>query len=36
VRALPAPRDFDFLLAATLWYGLLVVHSYVLLLGGKT
>ncbi len=36
VRALPAPRDFDFLLAATLWYGLLVVHNYVLLLGGRT
>ncbi len=36
VRALPAPRDFDFLLAATLWYGVLVVHNSVLLLGGKT
>lgn len=36
VRALPSPRDFDFLLVATLWYGLLVVHNYVLLLGGRT
>jgi len=35
-RLLPEPRDFDFLLAATLWYGLLVVHNYVLLLGGRT
>lgn len=31
---LPAPLDFDFLALATLWYGILVVHNYVLLLGG--
>jgi hypothetical protein len=34
VRRLPKPHDFDFLVATTLWYGLLVVHNYVLLLGG--
>jgi hypothetical protein len=34
-RKLPAPIDFDFLVAAALWYGILVVHNYVLLLGGK-
>ena len=36
VRGLPRPRDVDFLLAAALWYGVLVVHNYVLLLGGRT
>lgn len=35
-RRLPAPLDFDFLMAAALWYGILVVHNYVLLLGGRT
>lgn len=34
-RRLPAPVDFDFLVATMLWYGVLVVHNYVLLLGGK-
>lgn len=34
-RLLSSPRDFDFLLAAALWYGILVVHNYVLLLGGR-
>lgn len=34
-RKLPAPVDFDFLVAAMLWYGVLVVHNYVLLLGGR-
>jgi hypothetical protein len=33
VHELPKPRDFDFLAAATVWYGILVVHNYVLLLG---
>lgn len=33
-RKLPAPIDFDFLVSAALWYGILVVHNYVLLLGG--
>lgn len=32
-QTLPAPVDFDFLVAAMLWYGILVVHNYVLLLG---
>lgn len=32
-RTLPAPVDFDFLVAAMLWYGILVVYNYVLLLG---
>lgn len=32
-RALASPTDFDFLLAATLWYALLVFHNAVLLLG---
>jgi len=36
VRALSRPHDVGFLVAATLWYGILVVHNYVLLLGGRT
>ncbi len=34
-RKLPTPADFDFLVAAMLWYGVLVVCNYVLLLGGR-
>lgn len=34
IYKLPNPVDFDFLVAAMLWYGILVVHNYVLLLGG--
>lgn len=34
-RKLPAPVDFDFLVATMLWYGILVVSNSVLLLGGK-
>lgn len=33
---LPRPLDFDFLAVVTLWYGILVVHNFVLLLGGAT